>query len=80
MPNRHKKRQQFAIGENQQAESAEGQTDKSESECSSYNLPGRFIGWLENPRNLQTFQTYLMIQSVVLAIFYSWYQSQVENY
>ena len=27
---RHKKRQQFAIGENQQAESAEGQTDKSE--------------------------------------------------
>lgn len=72
MTNRHKRRQQLAIEETPIPE--------PESECSSYNLPGRFIGWLEEPNNLKTFQTYLMIQSVVLAIFYSWYQSQVENF
>jgi len=45
-----------------------------------YNYPGRLINWLENPGNFRTFQTYLMFQSVALAILYTWWQSQFQQF
>jgi len=53
---------------------------KAEAERSQYhflNLPRRFLSWLERPGNLQTFQIYLSIQSIVLAAAYSWWQAHI---
>jgi len=52
------------------------QLQEPEEEISYYNFPARLIKWLEIPGNFQKFQTVLMFQSVALALFYQWFQSQ----